>query len=46
MWLVQDPGSGSRTNWFMNAGTVGKPMLQPEAIAQNERLDALEAKAR
>ena len=44
MWLVQDPGSGSWTNWFMNAATIGKPSLQPDVIAENERLDALERK--
>src|SRR5688500_14436553 len=44
MWLVQDPGSGSWTNWFFNAVSIGKPVLQPAVIAENERLDALEAK--
>jgi hypothetical protein len=44
MWLVQDPGSGSWTNWFMYAVTVGKPALRPEVIAENDRLNALEAK--
>ena len=44
MWLVQDPGSGSWTNWFMNAATVGKPALRPEVVAENDRLNALEEK--
>ena len=44
MWLVQDPGSGSWTNWFFEAVTIGKPALQPDVIAENQRLAALEAK--
>ena len=44
MWLVQDPGSGSWTNWFFEAVTIGKPTLQPDVIAENQRLAALEAK--
>ena len=44
MWLVQDPGSGSWTNWFMNAATIGKPSLGPDVIAENKALDELEAK--
>ena len=44
MWLVQDPGSGSWTNWFMNAVTVGKPSLRPEVVTENDRLNAAEEK--
>lgn len=44
MWLVQDPGSGSWTDWFFNAVTIGKPTLHPDVIAENRRLDELERK--
>ena len=44
LWLVQDPGSGSWTNWFFEAATIGKPTLHPDVIAENQRLAALEAK--
>lgn len=44
MWLVQDPGSGSWTNWFFEAVTIGKPTLHPDVVAENRRLMALEAK--
>ena len=37
MWLVQDPGSGSFTEWFDN---VPKPALRPEIIKDNEALEA------
>ena len=33
MWLVQDPGSGSFTEWYNN---VPKPRLRPEIIEDNE----------
>jgi hypothetical protein len=44
MWLVQDPGSGSWTNWFFNAATLPKPQLQPSVVEENRRLAELEAK--
>src|SRR5581483_6582033 len=37
MWLVQDPGSGSFTEWFDN---VPKPELRPEIIKDNRALEA------
>ena len=40
LWLVQDPGSGSWTDWFDN---VPKPKLQPDIIADNQRMAASEA---
>src|SRR5262245_66352114 len=40
LWLVQDPGSGSWTDWFDN---VPKPKLQPDIIADNHRMAASEA---
>ena len=40
MWLVQDPGSGSFTEWFNN---VPKPELKPEVIKDNEAQEASEA---
>ena len=40
MWLVQDPGSGSFTDWFNN---VPKPKLKPEVIKDNEAQEASEA---
>jgi hypothetical protein len=39
MWLVQDPGSGSFTEWFDN---VPKPSLRPEIVKDNEALKASE----
>jgi hypothetical protein len=39
MWLVQDPGSGSFTEWFDN---VPKPSLRPEIVKDNEQLAAQE----
>ena len=40
MWLVQDPGSGSFTNWYNN---VPKPQLRPEIVKDNEAIAAREA---
>jgi hypothetical protein len=40
LWLVQDPGSGSWTDWFDN---VPKPQLRPDIIADNQRMAASEA---
>src|SRR5262245_10247265 len=40
LWLVQDPGSGSWTEWFDN---VPKPQLRPDIIADNQRMAASEA---
>ena len=40
MWLVQDPGSGSFTNWYNN---VPPPSLRPEIVKDNEALAAREA---
>jgi len=40
VWLVQDPGSGSFTDWFNN---VPKPKLKPEVIKDNEAQEASEA---
>lgn len=40
MWIVQDPGSGSFTEWFDN---VPKPKLLPEIIKDNEAIAAREA---
>jgi len=40
MWLVQDPGSGSFTDWFNN---VPKPKLRPDVIKDNEAQAASEA---
>ena len=37
MWLVQDPGSGSFTEWFDN---VPKPSLTPAIVKDNEALAA------
>src|SRR5215469_247752 len=39
MWLVQDPGSGSFTEWFDN---VPKPLLTPAIVKDNEELAASE----
>ena len=39
MWIVQDPGSGSWSEWFDN---VPKPQLRPEIISDNERIAASE----
>lgn len=44
MWLVQDPGSGSWTDWFFNAVSLPKPRLQPSVIAENTMLADLEAR--
>lgn len=44
MWLVQDPGSGSWTDWFFNAVSLPKPQLHPSVVAENTMLAALEAK--
>lgn len=44
MWLVQDPGSGSWTDWFFNAVSIAKPQLQASVIAENKVLADLEAK--
>jgi len=40
LWIVQDPGSGSWAEWFDN---VPKPQLQPDIIADNQRMAASEA---
>lgn len=40
LWVVQDPGSGSWTNWYNN---VPKPALRPEIIKENEAIAAREA---
>jgi hypothetical protein len=40
LWIVQDPGSGSWSEWFDN---VPKPQLQPDIIADNQRIAASEA---
>jgi hypothetical protein len=40
MWLVQDPGSGSFTNWYNN---VPKPRLRPDIVKDNEAIAAREA---
>jgi hypothetical protein len=42
MWLVQDPGSGSWTDWFFNAVSLPKPQLHPSVIAENRMLDERE----
>ena len=39
LWIVQDPGSGSWAEWFDN---VPKPQLQPDIIADNQRIVASE----
>jgi len=39
MWIVQDPGSGSWSEWFDN---VPKPQLRPEIITDNEAIAASE----
>src|SRR5215510_1264137 len=39
MWLVQDPGSGSFTEWYDN---VPPPSLTPEIVKDNEALKASE----
>ena len=39
MWLVQDPGSGSFTDWFNN---VPAPSLRAEIVKDNEALAASE----
>jgi len=39
LWIVQDPGSGSWAEWFDN---VPKPTLQPDIIADNQRIVASE----
>jgi hypothetical protein len=44
MWLVQDPGSGSWTDWFFNAVSLPKPDLHPSVVAENAKLAELEAK--
>jgi hypothetical protein len=40
MWIVQDPGSGSFTNWYNN---VPAPRLRPEIARDNEAVAAREA---
>jgi hypothetical protein len=40
MWLVQDPGSGSFTEWYNN---VPKPRLRAEIAKDNEAIAAREA---
>jgi hypothetical protein len=40
MWIVQDPGSGSFTNWYNN---VPKPRLRPDIVKDNEAIAAREA---
>ena len=40
LWILQDPGSGSWAEWFDN---VPKPQLQPDVIADNQRMAASEA---
>jgi hypothetical protein len=40
LWIVQDPGSGSWAEWFDN---VPKPQLQPDIIADNQRIVASES---
>jgi len=40
LWIVQDPGSGSWAEWYDN---VPKPQLQPDIIADNQRMAASEA---
>ena len=40
LWLVQDPGSGSWSDWYNN---VPKPDLFPDVAADNARLEASEA---
>jgi hypothetical protein len=40
MWLVQDPGSGSWSDWYNN---VPKPDLLPAIVEDNLRLEASEA---
>jgi hypothetical protein len=40
LWIVQDPGSGSWAEWFDN---VPKPKLQPDIIADNQRIVASES---
>ena len=40
LWIVQDPGSGSWAEWFDN---VPKPQLQPDVIADNQRIVASES---
>jgi len=40
LWILQDPGSGSWAEWFDN---VPKPQLQPDIIADNQRMAASEA---
>jgi hypothetical protein len=40
LWILQDPGSGSWSEWFDN---VPKPQLQPDIIADNQRMAASEA---
>src|SRR5687768_5641460 len=44
MWLVQDPGSGSWSDWFFNAVSLPKPRLHPSVIAENQMLAELEKK--
>jgi len=44
LWLVQDPGSGSWTNWFFYAASLPKPELHPDVVAENKMLEALEKK--
>jgi hypothetical protein len=44
LWLVQDPGSGSWTNWFFKAASLPKPELHPDVVAENAKMEALEAK--
>ena len=44
LWLVQDPGSGSWTNWFFYAASLPKPELHPDVVAENKILQAQEAK--
>ena len=40
LWIVQDPGSGSWAEWYDN---VPKPQLQPDIIADNQRIVASES---
>ena len=44
LWLVQDPGSGSWTNFFFKAASLPKPELQPDVVAENVRIDEIQAK--
>lgn len=44
LWLVQDPGSGSWTNFFFKAASLPKPELQPDVVAENIKIDEVQAK--